>query len=1048
MSAAQFFKAFQQGRANKIQDELNRKQEEYYMANMRMQESGVALGDSIQDIIRNQDLLKQEYAGDTKYLNQLDRVVRGGQGFYQDLDVDFYNKTFNPDIMGYDFAEFLNKTSAAQVLSGNANINIINATPGEDGNMALDLINNAGGRDGGSKVLTTITEGGKQFEFGGVPYKLSNGATGFYLNNYLQKLGQLTNVSSFGDNAAAIEAFTGVKQTNIGMLSGTGAGVDNPGGTPLDKLTPGPLLSDVMSGKRTYQSLTIDEIAAITEDPYLVELIDGQQMESIEDLGSIKSFANQGLYSNINRQIIEAAFKDYEGGNRPDALPGEKNNNPLNIRYVEGNKWLGRSAKHDDINGFEKFEHAAYGIRNADELLKTYGSKYRDDSVRDVVSRWSPPKGKYDGKEYTNNTESYINEVARQLGISPDDKIDLANDDTRRDLIKAMVTFETPGLTITDDMIAGARDISEVAANALTTTKTAQDGVGYSVTHRGKTYKENTLPFMSFYDDEAGKFLEGDELFNAVMSGFRPQNQTANQLVPSGGYTVEDASEFVEGAAETGDSGLLGSEDALIINRREELKSYFYREGSIPFDLTSDQFNTLNPKQKNLLFNKARQVTNSNTNRIRNSIKDAAPEFSSQDEDFYLKFFSNKGLGFAGERVRRRNLGRRAPDPDNIFSQKSLEDFFADNPEYGREFFQIGPKRFAEKYDNDLGFMKNFPSAEDVKLENERIKNMRYGAREELAKILINRTDKNIEKANFTRLPDQQRLQLITHLYMSGAGGKTPLITTEHFNSAMDSFMETGVIDLNYATTGQSKKGTVKKNTVDLTNIGGAIQPIIDNFYGLKRDGETLGKSKRFSSDSDLIFDANAAAKSLPGETFDSTSDIGKLMAFKEQHANDPRMVNLLNDVLEDYQIQRLVGYADFFNLFGGDRPLTPDQFQDSTMYNVPPQISVELEYLGETFYPISSSQANLYLRNGAELKGYQFYGDDNKAAGKFVDAADLNSEFDKRSVISMLGLGTNDNGGLSRTARLQLQRQQGEDPYSYGPLGRRTGPRVMGSSE
>ena len=362
MSAYQWFRSFQQQRANEIQDELNRKQEEYYMANMRMQESGVALGNSIQDIIRNQDLLKQEYAGDTKYLQQLDRVVRGGQGFYQDLDVDFYNKTFNPDIMGYDFAEFLNRTSAAQVLTGNANINILNATPGEDGNMALDLINNAGGRDGGSKVLTTITEGGKDFEFGGIPYKLSNGATGFYLNNYLQKLGQLTDVSSFGDNAAALEAFTGVRQTNIGVLSGTGAGVDNPGGTPLDKLTPGPLLSDVMSGKRTYQSLTLDEIAAITEDPYLVELIDGQQMESIEDLGSIKSFANQGLYSNINRQIIEAAFKDYEGGNRPDALPGEKNNNPLNIRYVEGNKWLGRSAKHDDINGFEKFQHIVFRL--------------------------------------------------------------------------------------------------------------------------------------------------------------------------------------------------------------------------------------------------------------------------------------------------------------------------------------------------------------------------------------------------------------------------------------------------------------------------------------------------------------------------------------------------------------------------------------------------------------------------------------------------------------------------------------------------------------
>ena len=1026
MSAAQFFRAFQQGRANKIQDELNRKQEEYYMANRRLHISSEELSNSIRDIIRNQDALKEANAGDTKYLNQLDRVVRGGQGFYSDLDVDFYNKTFNPDIMGYDFAEFLNKTSAAQVLSGNANINILNATPGKDGNMSLDLINNAGGGDGRSKVLTTVTEEGKEFEFGGIPYTLTNGATGFYLNSYLQKLAQVTDIASFGDNAAYLEAVTGRRQTNIGALSGTGTDVDDPGGTPLDKLTPGPLLSEVMSGKRTYQSLTLDEIAAISEDPYLVELIDGQQMQSIEDLGTLKSFADQGLYSNVNRRIIENAFKDYQGGNRPDALPGEKNNNPLNIRYVEGNKWLGRSAKHDDIGGYEKFEHVAYGIRSADELLKTYGSKYRDDSIRDVVSRWSPPKGKYNGKEYTNNTESYVNEVARQLGISPDDKIDLANDETRSDLMKAMVTFETPGLTITDEMIAGARDISKVATKGLSTARTAEDGAGYSVTHRKKTYKENTLPFMSFYDDEAGKYLEGDALFDAVMSGFRPQNQTSSQMAPLGGYTAEDKAIFVEGTAETGGSDLLDSEDALIVKRREELNSYFYREGSIPFDLTSDQFNTLDPKQRSILFNKARQVTNSNVNRVRNSIRDAAPDLSNQNEEFYLKFFSNKGLGFEGERVRRRNLSRRAPDTDPTgvvsYGQKSLEDFFRDNPEYGREFLEIGAKRFAEKYDNDLGFAKNFPTEEQVKAEQAKIQELRYGAREELATILINRTDKNTEKANFTRIPDQQRLQLITHLYMSGAGGKNPLITKEHFNNAMDSFMKTGVIDLNYATTGQSKKGNTKNKTVDLTNIGGDIQPLIDNFYGFKRDGDVLGTSKVYKSDVDNIFNAKVASEQ------DHTNDIGMLMAYKERHANDPRMVNLLNEVLEDYQTMRLVGYANILPIpFDGERRLKPEQFQDTIMYNVPPQISVELEYLGETFYPLSSSQANLYLRNGAKLKGYQFYGDDNKPSGGYVEGSELKNEFDKRAVISILGLGTNDNGQLSRTARLQIGRQQGE---------------------
>ena len=66
-------------------------------------------------------------------------------------------------------------------------------------------------------------------------------------------------------------------------------------------------------------------------------------------------------------------------------------------------------------------------------------------------------------------------------------------------------------------------------------------------------------------------------------------------------------------------------------------------------------------------------------------------------------------------------------------------------------------------------------------------------------------------------------------------------------------------------------------------------------------------------------------------------------------------------------------------------------------------------------------------IANGARLHGYQFYGDDGRTTGRFVEAAGL-PRFDQQSIIDIIGIGEDANGKLSRTAALQAQLQAKED--------------------
>ena len=105
---------------------------------------------------------------------------------------------------------------------------------------------------------------------------------------------------------------------------------------------------------------------------------------------------------------------------------GIRNNNPLNIR-LSSDKWQGQINGKGNIDGnsslsseraggeavFCVFSSMEYGWRAAFVILcKTYYGKYKLKTIRDIVTRWAPPK--------ENNTPAYIRHVSDYTGIGPD----------------------------------------------------------------------------------------------------------------------------------------------------------------------------------------------------------------------------------------------------------------------------------------------------------------------------------------------------------------------------------------------------------------------------------------------------------------------------------------------------------------------------------------------------------------------------------------------------------------------------------------------------
>jgi len=93
---------------------------------------------------------------------------------------------------------------------------------------------------------------------------------------------------------------------------------------------------------------------------------------------------------------------------------GLRNNNPGNLEN-NGIDWDGLSRSQTDSR-FYQFDDPVYGIRAMNKIIKTYKLKYGFTTIEQLINRWAPP--------FENDTKSYIQSVAKRIGVEPDEDID------------------------------------------------------------------------------------------------------------------------------------------------------------------------------------------------------------------------------------------------------------------------------------------------------------------------------------------------------------------------------------------------------------------------------------------------------------------------------------------------------------------------------------------------------------------------------------------------------------------------------------------------
>lgn len=112
---------------------------------------------------------------------------------------------------------------------------------------------------------------------------------------------------------------------------------------------------------------------------------------------------------------------------------GIRNNNPGNIRW--GDEWQGLVPNSERTDkSFCQFISPEYGIRAMIIILRNYEKRHGLNTIRKIINRWAPP--------VENDTEAYINSVAKQVGVDADKVIDVTDSRVMIPLLQAIITHE------------------------------------------------------------------------------------------------------------------------------------------------------------------------------------------------------------------------------------------------------------------------------------------------------------------------------------------------------------------------------------------------------------------------------------------------------------------------------------------------------------------------------------------------------------------------------------------------------------------------------
>jgi|JI6StandDraft_1071083.scaffolds.fasta_scaffold483652_2 hypothetical protein len=127
----------------------------------------------------------------------------------------------------------------------------------------------------------------------------------------------------------------------------------------------------------------------------------------------------------------------------PKQLPrGIRNHNPGNIRHGKS-EWKGMSADQSGDTAFVTFDAPEWGLRAIVRVLRSYYDRYGLRTIRKMIDRYAPPN--------ENPTAAYIKKVADELGVDPDDEIEIDDMTVLVALVRTIVRVECGPGPLEDD---------------------------------------------------------------------------------------------------------------------------------------------------------------------------------------------------------------------------------------------------------------------------------------------------------------------------------------------------------------------------------------------------------------------------------------------------------------------------------------------------------------------------------------------------------------------------------------------------------------------
>jgi len=124
---------------------------------------------------------------------------------------------------------------------------------------------------------------------------------------------------------------------------------------------------------------------------------------------------------------------------------GLRNNNPGNVRAVNGVTWVGQTG---EDAGFCVFDTMENGIRCLAKVLLAYQSRHGLLTLRGLINRWAP--------DTENDTDAYLEDVCHFCCASPDNPYTLTPS-RLLSLVSAIIKHEN-GTSLPPDVVLAGVD--------------------------------------------------------------------------------------------------------------------------------------------------------------------------------------------------------------------------------------------------------------------------------------------------------------------------------------------------------------------------------------------------------------------------------------------------------------------------------------------------------------------------------------------------------------------------------------------------------------